>query len=182
MIAASAAVALLVLALLLLWGRRRSVSGRRVQASFQSKNAMEMMKVRDMVDKHTPGWQMIKLLDPAVNDKSWFRRWKSGLDQSSACFVLFTDEYKEKANTHPQSALRMEAEAIRERLAKDKSFFVVALDGKTAGQGPVDFSFYLSDQKEMNQQGWEEFLEEFIDNYVPLGSEFFSKRLLSVLW
>ena len=37
------------------------------------------------------------------------------MDASSGCVVLFTDFYRDKANSHPQSALRMEAAAIKER-------------------------------------------------------------------
>ena len=89
---------------------------RYLQNSFMSKDAMQMMKFRDLTDHYADGWSFVELLMPGVADPTWFDRWKEGLAKASGCVVLFSDAYRKKANTHPQSALRMEAGALRERI------------------------------------------------------------------
>ena len=104
---------------------------------------MEMMKFRDMVAQHTDEWAVCELLMPGVDDKSWFERWTRELDRADACVVLFTDEYRTKANSDPQSALRMEGGAIKARLTRDPTFKVFALDPNKPGQGAADLRLYL---------------------------------------
>lgn len=91
-----------------------------MQNSFASQDAMQCLKFRDVVDKSVKGWEMVQLIEPGVEDRSWcacsaaawscsfylifecrslvashrFPRWRAELDRSNACLVVFTDTYR----------------------------------------------------------------------------------------
>ena len=54
-----------------------------LQNSFMSKDAMQMMKFRDLTDHYADGWSFVELLMPGVADPTWFDRWKEGLAKAS---------------------------------------------------------------------------------------------------
>ena len=67
------------------------------------------MQCRGIVDKKVGGWEMVELIEPGVNDRTWFLRWRAELDRSSACLIIFTDKYREKMQIKEKGGLRMEA-------------------------------------------------------------------------
>ena len=174
-IAAAAAGGVVLLLLLLTFVlKRRSCCmppNKLVQNSFASPDSMQCMKFRDAVDKTANGWEMVKLISPGVSDKSWLLRWRQQLDRSSACLIVFTDEYRRKMNIVDTGGCRMEAKSILERLESDPTFRIFALDMTKPGQGPNDLALaYLPEEEQphgMNKEAWVEFVKKL---KVPLSS------------
>jgi len=154
-------------------------SVRLLQNSFCARNSMQMMKFRDMVDSYTDRWRFLPLLMPGVDDPTWFERWQEGLNAASGVLVLFTGEYRERANSHVRSALRMEAAAIKERLARDPNFKLFALDPSKEGQGYGDLRLYLdAGETYMNKSSWLAFINvvDGLDGALPTG-EYISENV-----
>ena len=61
----------------------------------------------------------------------------------------------------------MEAKAILERLERDPTFRIFALDMYKPGQGPNDLIVYLQDKDGMNHEAWVDFVKGL---EVPLSS------------
>ena len=79
---------------------------------------MGAMKFRDVVAQKVDDWSFVELIEPGVNDKSWFLRWCAQLDKASAAVIIFTDTYKRKMKIVDTGGCRMEAFAIRKRLQR----------------------------------------------------------------
>ena len=114
------------------------------------------------------GWKNTELVPGGVSDSAWLNDWTGKLQGAGACLVLCSEQYIEKLERGPESALMKEAKVIIARLDREPDFPVFVLDPADAEQGPSSIRGHLLDGlKGINVHGWRKRVDKILAVSAP---------------